>query len=1131
MTYDADSPVELHVVRVDGRLEWATNRDTTMVVETLVGGPSSTISIGRAGDPVRADVEARVIVAGGERIDLRADPERLGHGIVSLGELSVRGAVKTPYSATQGEDLMAGATSARLADVSGWRVGDAIEIVGVDVDDVPGVSGKGTLPGGRVASENERRVVTDIDRDGTVTWDEPLIYDHDVPQDLGFHVYLANLTRNVTFQSATPDGVRGHVMAMGEADIRYAAMREMGRFDAALGRTDHDTRHLAPENGVGRYPIHLHELGVGEGAEMATVVGNVVDGSPGWGIVHHDSHAAVDWNVVTAVKGAGIVSEKGNETGQWIGNLSTNIYGDGDPFNHVRDELHGDFGHSGVAYESQSRMVVQQDNIAASAHLGWSFQADERWGGRDADVHEGFDSDGDGVFDYTKQGADVGVENVRFNPSPFAAWMVPDDPAVSAFVGNAAYRIKIALVTGHRDNVREQTDTRSQFIDFDVLNSGTAFNASNYAFQYVVKDSVFANSHLAVHLEGKHHGTTLNNVDIVGATYGIRNLSWNHNGALIDVTMKDVHTPFENTGRVDNAGVLQSQVMSSRDLSNRRTIEVDWARGADLAVTKKSSDHTLRLEGTITDSVGSYGMAEQRWITNVHYGETIVLGRDGMDTLPNLLARYGALDDGDGTYTMPVPYWITDRATAEHHAHRLDIDVRGFTASEMAPYLIDAYEAPSGEVTVIDTLAQNGAPRPVPADPTPTPAPKPDPTPDPKPDPKPAPGPAPTPDPEPDPSGPGRAIQLDGRSAVEIDPLSLKGAFTIEAWVRPSDGERIDNLDGLVRSLEGGDRQDLNFHAGKLRLYSEGRDHVVADTKAQAGVWTHYAITRDGGGGLRLYVDGELDATGRFGGDLDVEAIGGSVRGVLHGQMDELRIWDVARSGSQIARDMDAALGEGVAGLERLYSFDDADGFDLPSGARLVASSAPLASGSGPIPAPAPAPEPAPDEGSTLLSYDRLELRGGATRPVNLAHDEDWEVEAATIDLSFAANKVNGVRGLFSRDARGAGEGDVAAWIANGVLKVAFEHDGARREFSTAVEAGRAYDLELGFGEGGVRAVLDGRTVGEARGFHVTWLDNREFLQIGGVGGHSARGEDDVRGLFDGVIEDFAITEGFDGLA
>ncbi|GBL27968.1 hypothetical protein EMGBS8_19160 [Verrucomicrobiota bacterium] len=104
-------------------------------------------------------------------------------------------------------------------------------------------------------------------------------------------------------------------------------------------------------------------------------------------------------------------------------------------------------------------------------------------------------------------------------------------------------------------------------------------------------------------------------------------------------------------------------------------------------------------------------------------------------------------------------------------------------------------------------------------------------------------------------------LTLDGSNdAVAKTGVVLKGAFTVETWVR-LDG-KIDNNDSL---LGGGGKLDLNFAGGIFRAYmgSKVNDAVVSAKPISVGIWTHFALTRDAAGVLRIYQDGELTGTSK----------------------------------------------------------------------------------------------------------------------------------------------------------------------------------------------------------------------------------------------------------------------------
>ena len=148
-------------------------------------------------------------------------------------------------------------------------------------------------------------------------------------------------------------------------------------------------------------------------------------------------------------------------------------------------------------------------------------------------------------------------------------------------------------------------------------------------------------------------------------------------------------------------------------------------------------------------------------------------------------------------------------------------------------------------------------------------------------------------------------LTLDGSNdAVAKSGIILKGAFTVETWVR-LDG-KIDNNDSL---LGGGGKLDLNFAGGIFRAYMGGtiRDAVVSSKPTSVGIWTHIALTRDAAGILRTYQDGELTGTSKSAQphDLPGLTIGWSTpAGGTQGAFAEYRIWNVERKPAEVRTNM-----------------------------------------------------------------------------------------------------------------------------------------------------------------------------------------------------------------------------------
>ena len=317
VSYDAVSSARLFTVRVDGELNFATDTDSTMVVDTMVVADIGTLTIGTVGNPVQNGVDVNIIIANNGPIDVNWDPELLSRGLIAQGRVEMHGEDKITHLKVA-TDPAVGDTSIQLEGIpTGWQVGDTIIIAGTHYD--------GYKWDGQQVSfnppEDEERVITAINGN-TVEFGQALVYDHDAPR-ADLHTSVANYTRNVSIESENPDtgaiSERGHVMFMhnDDVDVRYVEFYELGRTDKSTQAQNADEfANIASDSNVkGRYALHLHRAGVDDPDDPAMLVGNAVYGSPGWGYVHHDSSAILDSNASYDTFGAGFVAETGNETG------------------------------------------------------------------------------------------------------------------------------------------------------------------------------------------------------------------------------------------------------------------------------------------------------------------------------------------------------------------------------------------------------------------------------------------------------------------------------------------------------------------------------------------------------------------------------------------------------------------------------------------------------------------------------------------------------------------------------------------------------------------------------------------------------------------------------------------------
>ena len=389
VTYDTNSDARLNTLRVDGSLKFASAKNTKMLIDTFVVAPDGQLTIGTKDNPVQADKTAQIIFTSDSPIDKEWDPTLLSRGLVSHGQAKIYGAEKLDFVALQGNalkgdnelvlDLPNGASTP-----SGWQVGDQLVLGGTSYK--PGGSNEDNT-----RFRDEVLTITAINgnrirftnNDISSGSNSVLRFDHKQPEgfeDEGLKLYIANTTRNVVFETENGENApiqqRGHVMFMHNPDVgvNNAGFYNLGRSDKSKLVDDPvqnvDGSKGSGTNRRGRYSLHFHRTGADDiNSTPSMAKGNAVVGSPGWGIVQHDSHAVLEDNVVFNVAGAGIVAEDGNEIGAWRNNITIKTTGDKNTHFGVSDrrELF-DFGFEGGGYWVQGAAQVEMtDNVAISS--------------------------------------------------------------------------------------------------------------------------------------------------------------------------------------------------------------------------------------------------------------------------------------------------------------------------------------------------------------------------------------------------------------------------------------------------------------------------------------------------------------------------------------------------------------------------------------------------------------------------------------------------------------------------------------------------------------------------------------------------------------------------------------------
>jgi len=164
---------------------------------------------------------------------------------------------------------------------------------------------------------------------------------------------------------------------------------------------------------------------------------------------------------------------------------------------------------------------------------------------------------------------------------------------------------------------------------------------------------------------------------------------------------------------------------------------------------------------------------------------------------------------------------------------------------------------------------------------------------------------------------------------ADAPALNPTAAITIEAWVNLLDtggwGGGCPGIvgKGYVESYW------LGICSGYPRFYTQGSGSAVdAGFALPVGAWNHLAVTYDGAT-VKFYINGGLaSSTATGGGPLTTSTkplmIGSDPDWLptMKGYVDELRIWNVARSGSAIAAAMNTPITSPQAGLVAVWSMD-----------------------------------------------------------------------------------------------------------------------------------------------------------------------------------------------------------------
>ena len=259
VVYDVASTDAIRMIHVAGTLTFSREKSTRLEVGLIKIEPGETttedgfdchsdaptaaqagslpvLEIGSAERPIPAGITTLIRLVHFEGMNKETLPAILNCG----GRWETHGAPMNRTWLKLGASVKAGDAAVKLsAPVTGWRVGDTVIVTVSKESYGSGNTFRQSAKSPRKVQTEERRI-TALAGD-LVTLDRALDYAHLGQGD--YRSEVANLSRNVTIESAQPDGVRGHTMF---------------HRDSTGGISYAEFRHLGKENVLGKYAIHFH---------------------------------------------------------------------------------------------------------------------------------------------------------------------------------------------------------------------------------------------------------------------------------------------------------------------------------------------------------------------------------------------------------------------------------------------------------------------------------------------------------------------------------------------------------------------------------------------------------------------------------------------------------------------------------------------------------------------------------------------------------------------------------------------------------------------------------------------------------------------------------------------------------
>lgn len=198
------------------------------------------------------------------------------------------------------------------------------------------------------------------------------------------------------------------------------------------------------------------------------------------------------------------------------------------------------------------------------------------------------------------------------------------------------------------------------------------------------------------------------------------------------------------------------------------------------------------------------------------------------------------------------------------------------------------------------------------------------------------------------------ALQCDGLNDFVTIPnsesLDIRGSLALSAWVK-NDGDDDGQIIWRGDTQGGRDPYELHLKASRMEFRVDAGPGDIRDTSYTIqskepvdGRWHFWTGVYDKESSkVYLYKDGQLERSAGIHHEIEYDTsamwnmIGAVDRGEwqhFRGSIDEVRVWNVARSAEEIRRDMNRTLAGDEPGLVACWSFDEGTGRIAHDGSR-----------------------------------------------------------------------------------------------------------------------------------------------------------------------------------------------------